>query len=71
MFNLEDSMVELVKNENGEYEIHQPNPAISQNTLNKLKKLYGEKVEEAKKVGQRTEEEVKKITEDLSNVDLE
>lgn len=70
-FNLEESMVELVENEKGEYEIHQPNPAISKNNLDKLKRLYGEKKEEAKKMGQRSEEDIKKITEDLSNVDLE
>ncbi|CAH0713019.1 unnamed protein product, partial [Brenthis ino] len=69
--NLEESMVELVENEKGEYEIHQPNPAISKHNLDKLKRLYGEKKEEAKKMGQRSEEDIKKITEDLSNVDLE
>ncbi|XP_045508677.1 uncharacterized protein LOC123704368 [Colias croceus] len=83
--NLEESMVELVKNENGEYEIHQPNPNMPKFVLDSLKKLYGEKKVEAKnkreeskkreesnKIGEkRSEEEVKKITEDLSNVDLD
>ncbi|XP_038219984.1 uncharacterized protein LOC119838209 [Zerene cesonia] len=81
--NLEDSMVELVKNAKGEYEIHQPSPGnMPKYVLDSLKKLYGEKREEAKKMAgkreesnrigeKRSEEEVKKITEDLSNVDLD
>ncbi|CAH1642321.1 unnamed protein product [Spodoptera littoralis] len=72
--NLEDSMVELIKNEKGEYEIHQPKPGnLPQNILEDLKKLYKLKSEAAKKMGgtKRSEEEVKKITEDLSNVDLD
>ncbi|KAF9807439.1 hypothetical protein SFRURICE_005397 [Spodoptera frugiperda] len=72
--NLEESMVELVKNDKGEYEIHQPKPGnLPQNILEDLKKLYKLKSEAAKKMGEtkRSEEEVKKITEDLSNVDLD
>ncbi|CAH0699579.1 unnamed protein product [Spodoptera exigua] len=73
--NLEESMVELIKNDKGEYEIHQPKPGnLPQNILEDLKKLYKLKSEAAKKMGggtKRSEEEVKKITEDLSNVDLD
>ncbi|KAJ8707640.1 hypothetical protein PYW07_011317 [Mythimna separata] len=75
--NLEDSMVELVKNEKGEYEIHQPKPGnLPQKVLEDLKRLYKLKSEAAKKMTtnatqKRSEEEVKKITEDLSNVDLD
>ncbi|XP_004925978.1 uncharacterized protein LOC101742014 [Bombyx mori] len=71
--NLEDSMVELVKNDKGEYEIKQPNPGnMPQNVLDTLMVLYGQKRDEAKKLaGNRTKEEIKKITEDLSNVDLD
>uniref|UniRef100_A0A2A4K009 Uncharacterized protein n=1 Tax=Heliothis virescens TaxID=7102 RepID=A0A2A4K009_HELVI len=73
--NLEDSVVELKKNEKGEYEIHQPKPGnLPQNVLEDLKRLYKLKSEAAKKMGEsqkRSEEEVKKITEDLSNVDLD
>ncbi|KAL4711277.1 hypothetical protein ACJJTC_019118 [Scirpophaga incertulas] len=72
--NLEDSVVELVKNQKGEYEIHQPKPGhISQKVMDDLKRLYGIKKEEAQNLGEqkRTEEEIKKITEDLSNVDLD
>ncbi|RVE45611.1 hypothetical protein evm_009724 [Chilo suppressalis] len=72
--NLEDSVVELVKNQRGEYEIHQPAPSnIPQKVLDDLKRLYGVKKEEAKRLGEkkRTEAEIKKITEDLSNVDLD
>ncbi|CAH2056233.1 unnamed protein product, partial [Iphiclides podalirius] len=72
--NLEDSMVELVKNDKGEYEIHQPRPGnMPQHVLDKLKRLYGQKREEAQKLSEqkRTDEEVRKITEDLSNVDLD
>ncbi|CAG9794400.1 unnamed protein product [Diatraea saccharalis] len=72
--NLEDSVVELVKNQRGEYEIHQPKPGnIPQKVLDDLKRLYGVKKEEAKRLGEqkRTQEEIKKITEDLSNVDLD
>ncbi|XP_026740008.1 uncharacterized protein LOC113502624 [Trichoplusia ni] len=92
--NLEESMVELIKNEKGEYEIHQPQPGnLPQNILEDLKKLYKLKSEVAKKMTaqnaassqsatsqnsavsqnsqKRSEEEVKKITEDLSNVDLD
>ncbi|XP_028173341.1 uncharacterized protein LOC114362239 [Ostrinia furnacalis] len=72
--NLEESVVELVKNEKGEYEIHQPTPGnLPKNILDDLKRLYGIKKEEAKKMAEkkRTEEEVKKITEDLSNVDMD
>ncbi|XP_047542514.1 uncharacterized protein LOC125075017 [Vanessa atalanta] len=74
VINLEDSMVELVKNDKGEYEIHQPKPGhMSQYVLDNLKKLYGQKKEEAQKMVEKTrsEAEVKKITEDLSNVDLD
>ncbi|XP_049883932.1 uncharacterized protein LOC126379267 [Pectinophora gossypiella] len=79
--NLEDSVVELVRNHRGEYEIHQPKPGhMPQKVLDELKRLYGEKKEEAKKLTekkkaeatkQRSEAEIKKITEDLSNVDLD
>ncbi|VVC96371.1 uncharacterized protein LOC126974608 [Leptidea sinapis] len=72
--NLEESMVELVKNDKGEYEIHQPKPDnMPKYVLDNLKKLYGEKKEEAIKMTEqkRSEEEIKKITEDLSNVDLD
>lgn len=72
--NLEDSVVELIKNEKGEYEIHQPKPGhMPQFVLDNLKKLYGQKKEEAQRLGdqKRTEEDVRKITEDLSNVDLD
>ncbi|XP_032525825.2 uncharacterized protein LOC116776683 [Danaus plexippus] len=72
--NLEDSMVELVKNSNGEYEIRQPRPGdMPHHVLNNLKKLYGQKKEEAKKMTEkkRSEEQVKKITEELSDVELE
>lgn len=72
--NLEDSMVELVKNEKGEYEIHQPRPGnMPQHVLDKLKRLYGQKKEEAQKLSEekKSDEEVRKITEDLSNVDLD
>ncbi|CAG9576894.1 unnamed protein product [Danaus chrysippus] len=73
VINLEESMVELVKNSNGEYEIHQPKPGdMPHHVLNNLKKLYGQKKEEAKKMEKkRSEEQVKKITEDLSNVEIE
>ncbi|XP_052738813.1 uncharacterized protein LOC112042831 [Bicyclus anynana] len=74
VMNLEDSMVELVKNDKGEYEIHQPKPGhMPQYVLDSLKKLYGEKKEEAKKLVEkkRSEAEIKKITEDLSDVDLD
>ncbi|XP_034828246.1 uncharacterized protein snsl [Maniola hyperantus] len=74
VINLEDSVVELVKNEKGEYEIHQPKPGhMPQYVLDSLKRLYGEKKEEAKKLVEkkRSEAEIKKITEDLSNVDLD
>ncbi|XP_013199172.2 uncharacterized protein LOC106142091 [Amyelois transitella] len=72
--NLEDSVVELVKNSKGEFEIHQPKPGhLPQNVLDDLKRLYGIKKQEAIQLGEqkRTAEEVKKITEDLSNVDLD
>ncbi|KAM3955515.1 uncharacterized protein ACR2FA_010585 [Aphomia sociella] len=72
--NLEDSVVELVKNEKGEYEIHQPRPGnLPQKVLDDLKRLYGQKKEEAKKLGEskRSEEDIKNITDDLSNVDLD
>ncbi|KAI8433222.1 hypothetical protein MSG28_015300 [Choristoneura fumiferana] len=109
---LEDSVVELVKNSRGEYEIHQPKPAhiphkstwweacqrfvfrfvvstrglfspngyercsppIGTSTvMEDLRRLYGQKKEEAKKLTEkkRSEAEIKKITEDLSNVDLD
>lgn len=74
VMNLEESLVELVKNEKGEYEIHQPKPGhMPQYVLDSLKRLYGEKKEEAKKLVQkkRSEAEIKKITEDLSDVDLD
>ncbi|CAH0602068.1 unnamed protein product [Chrysodeixis includens] len=123
--NLEESMVELIKNEKGEYEIHQPQPGnLPKNILEDLIKLYKIKSEVAKKMTaertagsqtaqtavyatsagsqtaqtaqtatsagsqtaqtaqtahtavlqsapKRSEEEVKKITDDLSNVDLD
>ncbi|XP_059057269.1 uncharacterized protein LOC131850898 [Achroia grisella] len=72
--NLEESMVELVKNEKGEYEIHQPRPGnLPQKILDDLKRLYGQKKEEAIKLGEtkRSEEDIKKITDDLSDVDLD
>ncbi|CAB3233694.1 unnamed protein product [Arctia plantaginis] len=72
--NLEESVVELKKNEKGEYEIHQPQPGnLSPKILEDLIKLYKIKSEVAKKMitKERSEEEVKKITEDLSNVDLD
>lgn len=77
--NLEDSLVELVKNDKGEYEIHQPAPDnMPLKVLDTLKKLYGLKKEEAMKIAKtetvtqkRSEEEVRRITEDLSNVDLD
>ncbi|XP_075988826.1 uncharacterized protein LOC142984855 isoform X2 [Anticarsia gemmatalis] len=70
--NLEESMVELIKNEKGEYEIHQPQPGnLPSNVLEDLIKLYRVKSEAAKQMGSRSEAEVKKITEDLSNVDLD
>ncbi|KAJ8706267.1 hypothetical protein PYW08_010893 [Mythimna loreyi] len=75
--NLEDSMVELVKNDKGEYEIHQPKPGnLPHKVLEDLKRLYKLKSEAAKKMTaaatpKRSEEEVKRITEDLSNVDLD
>ncbi|XP_073965322.1 uncharacterized protein [Choristoneura fumiferana] len=71
---LEDSVVELVKNSRGEYEIHQPKPAhIPHKVMEDLRRLYGQKKEEAKKLTEkkRSEAEIKKITEDLSNVDLD
>ncbi|XP_061727808.1 uncharacterized protein LOC133532946 [Cydia pomonella] len=75
---LEDSVVELVKNSKGEYEIHQPRPDhIPLEVMDELQRLYGQKKEEAKKMTQKAKEkkrsdaEVKKITEDLSNVDLD
>ncbi|XP_068622078.1 uncharacterized protein snsl [Battus philenor] len=74
VMNLEDSMVELVKNEKGEYEIHQPRPEnMPQYVLNNLKRLYGEKKDETQKLGEdkRSDDEVRKITEELSNVDLD
>ncbi|CAG4949350.1 unnamed protein product [Parnassius apollo] len=78
VMNLEDSVVELVKNEKGEYEIHQPRPGhMPQFVLDNLKKLYGQKKEDAqipnaqKTEQKRSDEEVRKITEDLSNVDLD
>ncbi|CAK1546411.1 unnamed protein product [Leptosia nina] len=76
--NLEDSMVELVKNEKGQYEIHQPRPDnMSKNVVETLKQLYGDEtttekaVSKEKKEETRSKEEIKKITEDLSNVDLD
>ncbi|KAG7295489.1 hypothetical protein JYU34_021687 [Plutella xylostella] len=73
--NLEDSMVELVKNEKGEYEIHQPSGHLPSNILEELRRLYGEKKEEAQNLSKnevkRSKEEVKRITDDLSNVDLD
>ncbi|XP_047513968.1 uncharacterized protein LOC125055551 [Pieris napi] len=74
--NLEESMVELVKNDKGQYEIHQPHPEnMSKTAMNSLKKLYGEKENSTEqteaKNEKRSKEEVRKITEDLSNVDLE
>ncbi|XP_026319215.1 uncharacterized protein LOC113229745 [Hyposmocoma kahamanoa] len=78
--NLEDSVVELVKNKNGEYEIHQPaSPHMSQAIMDSLKTLYGQKKEEAKSLmekkkenkKERSPEEVRRITADLSNVDLD
>ncbi|KAJ2943471.1 hypothetical protein O0L34_g12276 [Tuta absoluta] len=79
--NLEDSVVELVRNDKGEYEIHQPKPGhMPQRVMDELKRLYGQKKDEAKKLTEeqkksstklRTDAEVKKITEDLSNVDLD
>ncbi|XP_022125955.2 uncharacterized protein LOC111000714 [Pieris rapae] len=74
--NLEESMVEIVKNDQGQYEIHQPHPEnMSKTAMNSLKKLYGEKessTEQTKaKNKKRSKEEVQKITKDLSNVDLE
>ncbi|XP_072948653.1 uncharacterized protein snsl [Epargyreus clarus] len=74
VMNLEDSMVELVKNDQGEYEIHQPKPGnMPQGVLDTLKRLYGQKKEEAKNLTEqkRSDEEIKKITDDLSNVDLD
>ncbi|XP_041970968.1 uncharacterized protein LOC121727297 [Aricia agestis] len=74
IMNLEDSLVELVKNEKGEYEIHQPKPDhIPQEVLDNLKMLYGKKKEEARKVMEqkRSKDEVRRITEDLSNVDID
>lgn len=74
LINLEESVVELVKNEKGEYEIHQPKPGhMPQYVLDNLKKLYGQKKAEAQKMVEkkRSESEIKKITEDLSNVDLD
>ncbi|CAH2101970.1 unnamed protein product [Euphydryas editha] len=74
VINLEESVVELVKNEKGEYEIHQPKPGhMSQYVLDNLKKLYGQKKAEAQKMVEkkRSETEIKKIKEDLSNVDLD
>ncbi|XP_014355292.2 uncharacterized protein LOC106708319 [Papilio machaon] len=74
VMNLEDSVVELVKNDKGEYEIHQPKPGhMPQYVLDNLKRLYGQKKQEAQKLGdqKRTEDDVRKITEDLSNVDLD
>ncbi|KAJ0182877.1 hypothetical protein K1T71_000853 [Dendrolimus kikuchii] len=72
--NLEDSMVELIKNERGEYEIHQPQPGnLPPRVLEDLVRLYGKKREEAivQSSQRRSAEEVKKITEDLANVDLD
>ncbi|XP_045457944.1 uncharacterized protein LOC123668198 [Melitaea cinxia] len=74
LMNLEESVVELVKNEKGEYEIHQPKPGhMPQYVLDNLKRLYGQKKAEAQKMVEkkRSESEIKKITEDLSNVDLD
>ncbi|GBP20530.1 hypothetical protein EVAR_78909_1 [Eumeta japonica] len=94
--NLEDSVVELVKNDKGHYEIHQPAPSnMPAQVLNQLKKLYGrnpetedtklERRQNPKKqdlndnypklsqynTKQRSKEEIRKVTEDLSNVDLD
>lgn len=58
----------------GEYEIHQPSPShIPKNVLDELRRLYGQKKEEAQKLtkNERSKEEIKKITDDLSNVDLD
>ncbi|XP_053622015.1 uncharacterized protein LOC128681829 [Plodia interpunctella] len=72
--NLEDAVVELVRNSKGEFEIHQPKPGhLPQNVLDELKRLYGLKKQEAIQLGEkkRTADELKKITDDLSNVDLD
>ncbi|CAH2101972.1 unnamed protein product [Euphydryas editha] len=74
VINLEESVVELVKNEKEEYEIHQPKPEyIPQSVLDNLKIPYDQKKAEVQKMieKKRTQEKIKKITEDLSNVNMD
>ncbi|XP_045457903.1 uncharacterized protein LOC123668156 [Melitaea cinxia] len=71
--NLEETKVESVKNEKKRYEIQLPKPGyIAQFILESLKKIYGQNKKEAKKmVEEKRIKDVKKITEDLSNVDMD